>query len=78
MINNLKQGLCEDGNPTEINATDRADSLKLWSGREARIQHSIVNCALAQKVSNCFFYMMIQWFLLFLLYNKGFIMVVGL
>ncbi|GLV36455.1 uncharacterized protein CBL_08946 [Carabus blaptoides fortunei] len=49
MITNLKQSLCEDGNPTEINATDRADSLKLWSGREARIQHSIVNCALAQK-----------------------------
>lgn len=49
MTYNLKNGLCEDGNPTEISKTDRADSIKLWSGREARIQHSIVNCALAQK-----------------------------
>lgn len=50
MIYNLKNGVCEDGSPTEISKTDRADAIKLWSGREARIQHSVVNCALAQKV----------------------------
>lgn len=49
MINNLKQGLCEDGNPMEITPEDRADSLKLWVGREARVMHSIINCALALK-----------------------------
>lgn len=49
IITNLKQSLCEDGSPTEISPSDRMDSLKLWSGREARVEHSIVNCALAQK-----------------------------
>lgn len=49
MLNNLKQGLCEDGNPMEIAASDRADSSRLWSGREARVMHSIINCALALK-----------------------------
>lgn len=49
IITNLKQSLCEDGSPAEISPADRMDSLKLWSGREARVQHSIVNCALTQK-----------------------------
>ncbi|XP_066154669.1 trafficking protein particle complex subunit 12 [Euwallacea fornicatus] len=47
MINNLKIGLFEDGNPMEICETDRADSLKLWNGREARVMHSIINCAIS-------------------------------
>lgn len=49
IIINLKQNLSEDGSPTELSPQDRTDSLKLWSGREARVQHSIVNCALSQK-----------------------------
>lgn len=49
MITNLKQGLCEDGNPMEITPADRADSLKLWTGRETRVMHAIINCALALK-----------------------------
>ncbi|ERL92356.1 trafficking protein particle complex subunit 12 [Dendroctonus ponderosae] len=49
MIHNLKQGLCEDGNPMEIGESDRADSLKLWSGREARVMHSVINCAISVK-----------------------------
>lgn len=49
MLENLKQGLCEDGSPMEISETDRADSVRLWTGRETRVMHSIVNCALAMK-----------------------------
>lgn len=49
MLTNLKNGLCEDGNPTEISESDRSDSIRLWFGREGRIIHSIVNCALAVK-----------------------------
>lgn len=49
MISNLKSGLCEDGNPTEISQPDRSDSIRVWSGRESRIIHSIINCALALK-----------------------------
>lgn len=49
MLENLKKGLCEDGNPMEIGETDRNDSLRLWNGREARVMHSIINCALALK-----------------------------
>lgn len=49
MITNLKQGLCEDGSPAEITPSDRADSLRLWTGREARVMHSIINCALVIK-----------------------------
>lgn len=49
ILKNLKQGLCEDGNPMKINDSDRNDSLRLWTGREVRVMHSIVNCALAIK-----------------------------
>ncbi|XP_022913760.2 trafficking protein particle complex subunit 12 isoform X2 [Onthophagus taurus] len=49
MLRNLKEGLCEDGNPMEISESDRNDSVRLWTGRETRILHSIVNCALALK-----------------------------
>ncbi|KAI4469045.1 d-alanyl-d-alanine carboxypeptidase [Holotrichia oblita] len=49
MIRNLKDGVCEDGNPMEISDSDRSDSVRLWTGRETRIMHSIVNCALSLK-----------------------------
>ena len=49
MLRNLREGLREDGSPTEIPVTDRSDSIRLWFGRETRIMHSIVNCALIQK-----------------------------
>lgn len=49
MLDNLKKGLCEDGNPLEITDEDRQDSIKLWMGREARVMHSIINCALTIK-----------------------------
>lgn len=52
IIKNLNNGLCEDGNPMEINDTDRNYSLRLWSGREVRVLHSIVNCALVVKDYN--------------------------
>ncbi|KAF5275093.1 hypothetical protein FQA39_LY07030 [Lamprigera yunnana] len=49
MLTNLKSELCEDGSPTEISSLDRSDSTRLWFGREGRIMHSIINCALALK-----------------------------
>lgn len=49
ILKNLKQGLCEDGNPMELSELDRSDSIRLWNGREARVMHSIVNCALVLK-----------------------------
>ncbi|XP_044263196.1 trafficking protein particle complex subunit 12 [Tribolium madens] len=49
MLDNLKQGLSEDGSPIEISELDRTDSIRLWMGRETRVMHSIVNCALALK-----------------------------
>lgn len=49
ILKNLKRGLCEDGNPMEIIGSDRDDSLRLWHGREVRVMHSIVNCALVLK-----------------------------
>ncbi|EFA06807.1 trafficking protein particle complex subunit 12 [Tribolium castaneum] len=49
MLDNLKQGLSEDGSPIEISESDRTDSIRLWTGRETRVMHSIVNCALALK-----------------------------
>lgn len=49
MLSNLKQGLCEDGNPMEIGDSDRTDSLRLWTGREARVMHSIINCSISLK-----------------------------
>ncbi|KAH1002411.1 hypothetical protein HUJ04_008499 [Dendroctonus ponderosae] len=45
MLNNLKQGVCEDGSATELEETDRAESLKLWRSREAKVIYSIINCA---------------------------------
>ncbi|XP_074037480.1 trafficking protein particle complex subunit 12 isoform X2 [Leptinotarsa decemlineata] len=49
ILKNLKNGLCEDGNPMELSDSDRSDSLRLWSGRETRIMHSIINCGLVIK-----------------------------
>ncbi|KAJ9587885.1 hypothetical protein L9F63_018666, partial [Diploptera punctata] len=49
IIRNLENGLCEDGSPAELSAADRSESKKLWTSREARVLHSIVNCALYQK-----------------------------
>lgn len=49
ILKNLKQGSCEDGNPMELSESDRSDSLRLWNGREVRVLHSIVNCALVIK-----------------------------
>lgn len=50
MIKNLRASKCEDGTDKQIVTQDRQESLKLWSGREARVQFSIVNCALQMKV----------------------------
>ncbi|PSN47289.1 hypothetical protein C0J52_15703 [Blattella germanica] len=49
ILRNLDNGLCEDGSPAELSASDRAESKKLWSSREARVLHAIVNSALYQK-----------------------------
>ena len=33
------------------NVTDKENALRLWSDRELRVIHSLVNCALLKKVS---------------------------
>ncbi|XP_049764255.1 trafficking protein particle complex subunit 12 [Schistocerca cancellata] len=52
ILRNLKIGLCEDGSPAELSITDRTESQKLWKAREARVLHSITNCAVYQKDYN--------------------------
>lgn len=49
ILYNLEAGLCEDGSPAELSLSDRNESRKLWASREARVLHSIVNCALYEK-----------------------------
>ncbi|GFG35169.1 hypothetical protein Cfor_12745 [Coptotermes formosanus] len=49
ILRNLEAGLCEDGSPAELSPSDRNESRKLWATREARVLHSIVNCAVYQK-----------------------------
>nr|CAD7198236.1 unnamed protein product [Timema douglasi] len=49
VLNNLTAGLCEDGSPAELSTADRSESRKIWKSREARVLHSIINCALYQK-----------------------------
>lgn len=50
MLANLREGKTEDGAGT-ITEQDKAESIRLWAGRETRVLHSIVNCSLAMKVS---------------------------
>lgn len=63
ILHNLEAGLCEDGSPAELNPSDRNESRKLWANREARVLHSIVNCALYQKVCGNQFnaYIFTEW-----------------
>ncbi|XP_063542484.1 trafficking protein particle complex subunit 12 [Cydia strobilella] len=49
MLVNLNAGKTEDGTAILTCEQDRAESVRLWSGRETRVQHSIVNCAIALK-----------------------------
>ncbi|XP_049879965.1 trafficking protein particle complex subunit 12 [Pectinophora gossypiella] len=48
MLKNLREGKTEDGSGT-VSEQDKEESLRLWSGRETRVLHSIVNCAIALK-----------------------------
>lgn len=52
ILKNLNDDLSEDGSHIELTANDRQESLKLWSSRETRVLHSIINLALQQKVRN--------------------------
>lgn len=45
----MSLGLCADGSPLVLGEGDLTDSLKLWNGREARVMHSIINCAINVK-----------------------------
>ncbi|KAL1517484.1 hypothetical protein ABEB36_001246 [Hypothenemus hampei] len=50
MLNNLRQGLCEDGSSAiELSELDRTESLKFWMSREAKVIYSIINCACVVK-----------------------------
>ncbi|CAH2097450.1 unnamed protein product [Euphydryas editha] len=48
MITNLKECRTEDGTAT-ITAEDQVESLRLWTSRQTRVLHSIINCAIALK-----------------------------
>ncbi|XP_045761866.1 trafficking protein particle complex subunit 12 isoform X2 [Maniola jurtina] len=48
MISNLNEGRTEDGSGT-ITLEDKTESLRLWTGRQTRVLHSVVNCAIALK-----------------------------
>ncbi|KAJ2941227.1 hypothetical protein O0L34_g3422 [Tuta absoluta] len=48
MLNNLREGKSEDGSET-ITPADKEESIRLWEGRQTRVLHSIVNCAIALK-----------------------------
>ncbi|XP_013137876.1 PREDICTED: uncharacterized protein LOC106102831 [Papilio polytes] len=48
MLSNLQQGKTEDGSGT-ITEQDKMESVRLWTGRQTRVLHSIVNCAIALK-----------------------------
>lgn len=48
MLSNLRECKTEDGSGT-ITEQDKAESLRLWMGRETRVLHSIVNCAIVMK-----------------------------
>jgi len=63
ILHNLDAGLCEDGSPAELNPSDRNESRKLWASREVRVLHSIVNCALYQKVCGNWFntFILTEW-----------------
>ncbi|KAJ0171318.1 hypothetical protein K1T71_012868 [Dendrolimus kikuchii] len=49
MLANLRMGKTEDGEGTLSSEQDKSESIRLWSGRETRVLHSIVNCAIAIK-----------------------------
>ncbi|CAH0403184.1 unnamed protein product [Chilo suppressalis] len=49
MLLNLRDSKTEDGTKALVSEQDKAESIRLWTGRETRVQHSIVNCAIALK-----------------------------
>ncbi|KAM3955835.1 trafficking protein particle complex subunit 12 [Aphomia sociella] len=49
MLSNLRDGKTEDGTGTITSDQDRNESIRLWTGRETRVLHSIVNCSIALK-----------------------------
>ncbi|KOB70341.1 putative d-alanyl-d-alanine carboxypeptidase, partial [Operophtera brumata] len=49
MVANLRDGKTEDGEGVISSKDDSMESIRLWSARETRVMHSIVNCAIAMK-----------------------------
>ncbi|XP_072948076.1 trafficking protein particle complex subunit 12 [Epargyreus clarus] len=49
MLLNLRNGKTEDGSGTLTSEQDKTESIRLWTGRHTRVQHSIINCAIALK-----------------------------
>lgn len=49
ILKNLSEGKSEDGSLIELTTRHREMSLRVWSSREARTLHSIVNVALQAK-----------------------------
>ncbi|XP_011307775.1 trafficking protein particle complex subunit 12 [Fopius arisanus] len=49
ILENLGQGLSEEGGKATCSPVEREDSVKLWSRRRSKIMISIVNCAVAAR-----------------------------
>ncbi|XP_037296566.1 trafficking protein particle complex subunit 12 isoform X1 [Manduca sexta] len=49
MLSNLREGKTEVGTGTISSEQDKTESIRLWTGRETRVLHSIANCAMAMK-----------------------------
>ncbi|KAJ8674836.1 hypothetical protein QAD02_010622 [Eretmocerus hayati] len=49
MINNLENGLSEDGSAAKCSESEREEAIQLWKARRSRTLVSVVNCALHLK-----------------------------
>ncbi|KAK9510384.1 hypothetical protein O3M35_005180 [Rhynocoris fuscipes] len=49
ILSNLESGKSEDGSLIELSAKERDIAKQVWSSREARVQHAIINVALMSK-----------------------------
>ncbi|ELT91084.1 hypothetical protein CAPTEDRAFT_177929 [Capitella teleta] len=49
ILENLRQGLAEDGSMLQLSDSNRAASTQLWTSREIRLLYAISNCALNIK-----------------------------
>ncbi|KAM6279997.1 trafficking protein particle complex subunit 12 isoform 2-T2 [Porphyrio hochstetteri] len=52
ILENLEQGLAEDGSMTNITQENRQASVQLWRSRLGRVMYSMANCLLMMKIGD--------------------------